>query len=164
MRILSPLPEGCPHSGRGVLFNFNILDMKKVVTHIYDKPIYWRKIRVLPANRFLKARARSLRKAGVLAEVVFWLQVHKGKFHQIDFDRQRIIGNYIVDFYVKSLGLVIEIDGSSHNHKEDYDARRQAYLERLGLVVYRISDLRVKGDLDNVLKELEEFIVQEFGS
>ncbi|MBP1163359.1 very-short-patch-repair endonuclease [Chryseobacterium sp. PvR013] len=40
------------------------------------------------------------------------------KFHTIDFDRQRIIGNYIVDFYVKTLGLIIEIDGSSHDEKE----------------------------------------------
>jgi len=54
-------------------------------------------------------------------------------FHRIDFDRQRVIGNFIVDFYVKALGLVIEIDGSSHIGKEDYDKQRQNYLESLGL-------------------------------
>ncbi|WP_317228619.1 MULTISPECIES: DUF559 domain-containing protein [Chryseobacterium] len=43
----------------------------------------------------------------------------------MDFDRQRIIGNYIVDFYVKTLGLIIEIDGSSHDGKEIYDSIRQ---------------------------------------
>lgn len=46
-------------------------------------------------------------------------------FWKIDFDRQRIIGNYIVDFYVKTLGLVIEIDGSSHENKEEYDQKRE---------------------------------------
>lgn len=61
------------------------------------------------------------------------------------FDRQRIIGNYIVDFYVKSLGLVIEVDETSHNNKEEYDAQRKAYLISSKLKIYRISDLRIKG-------------------
>ncbi|MCY7291467.1 MAG: DUF559 domain-containing protein [Ferruginibacter sp.] len=62
----------------------------------------------------------------MLSEVLFWQQVHKGVFHKIDFNRQRIIGNYIVDLYVRSLGLIIEIDGSRHDHKAIYDAERQA--------------------------------------
>ncbi len=35
-----------------------------------------------------------------------------------DFDRQRPIDNYIVDFYCKDLQLAIEIDGNSHEHDE----------------------------------------------
>ena len=106
-----------------------------------------------------------MRKAGVLTEVIFWLQVHKGIFWKIDFDRQRIIGNYIVDFYVITLGLVIEIDGSSHDNKEQYDQKREEYLLSLGLKVYRISDLRIKHDLNNVMMELEKYIIEieEFG-
>ncbi len=134
----------------------------EILTYINSTAIYRRKTSTLPKNKDLQPRARSLRKAGVLSEVIFWKQVHKNKFYKIDFDRQRIIGNYIVDFYVKSLGLVIEIDGTSHNGKEEYDARREAYLKNLGLKVYRISDLRVKHDLNNVMKELEEYIVEEF--
>jgi len=84
-------------------------------------------------------------------------------FWKIDFDRQRIIGNYIVDFYVKTLGLVIEIDGSSHENKEEYDQKREDYLKSLGLKVYKISDLRVKHDLNNVMMELEKYIIEEFG-
>lgn len=45
-------------------------------------------------------------------------KVHKGHFYKIDFDRHPVIGNYIVDFYVKKLGLVVEIDGSSHDDKK----------------------------------------------
>ncbi len=47
--------------------------------------------------------------------MVFWKEVRNKSFWNIDFDRQRIIGNYIVDFYVKALGLVVEIDGEIHN-------------------------------------------------
>ena len=81
---------------------------------INNKKIKRNVILNLPYNSALKNRARSLRKAGNLSEVIFWKQVRAGEFHNIDFDRQRIVGNYIVDFYVKSLGLVIEIDGSQH--------------------------------------------------
>ena len=134
-----------------------------IITYINTKPIYSNFIENLPYNIKLKARSRALRKMGVLSEVIFWLQVHKGMFWKIDFDRQRIIGNYIVDFYVKPLGLVIEIDGSSHDNKEDYDQKRDDYLISLGLKIYKISDLRVKHDLINVMMELEKYIIEEFG-
>jgi len=83
-------------------------------------------------------------------------------FYNIDFDRQRIIGNYIVDFYVKNLGLVIEIDGWSHDTKLIYDEVRQKYLESLGLKIFRITDFDVKNNLSVVMKDLEGFIIENF--
>ena len=94
--------------------------------------------------------------------MIFWKAVRNKNFFEIDFDRQRIIGNYIVDFYIKSLGVVIEIDGSSHNDKEEYDEKRQQLLESLNLKVYKISDFRIKNDFANVMKELEEYIIFHF--
>ena len=135
---------------------------KKTLTYIQGIEIFRRKIELLPKNKDLLSRSRSLRKGYVLSEVVFWKQVRNKEFHQIDFDRQKIIGNYIGDFYIKSLGVVIEIDGSSHNDKEDYDNKRQLFLESLDLVFYRISDYRIKNDLINVMKELEDFINEKF--
>ena len=135
---------------------------KKTLTYIQGIEIFRRKIELLPKNKDVLSRSRSLRKGYVLSEVVFWKQVRNKEFHQIDFDRQKIIGNYIVDFYIKSLGVVIEIDGSSHNDKEDYDNKRQLFLESLDLVFYRISDYRIKNDLINVMKELEDFIIEKF--
>ena len=135
---------------------------RKTLTHINGIEIFRRKIEVLPKNKELLSRSRSLRKGYVLSEVIFWKQVRNKEFHQIDFDRQKIIGNYIVDFYIKSLGVVVEIDGTSHNDKEEYDEKRQQFLESLDLVVYRISDYRIKNDLGNVMKELEDFIIEKF--
>lgn len=135
---------------------------KKTLTYIQGIEIFRRKIELLPKNKDLLSRSRSLRKGYILSEVVFWKQVRNKEFYQIDFDRQKIIGNYIVDFYIKSLGVVIEIDGFSHNDKEVYDEKRQQFLESLDLVVYRISDYRVKNDLGNVMKELENFIIENF--
>ena len=116
----------------------------------------------LPYNPALKERAKALRKAGNFAEVVFWKQVRNWEFWQLDFDRQRVIGNYIVDFYAKSLGLVIEIDGESHNEEEDYDAKRDEFMISIGIRIFRISKLRVLHDLDNVMVELEDYIIQEY--
>ncbi|AZI66350.1 DUF559 domain-containing protein [Kaistella daneshvariae] len=135
---------------------------KKTLTNIKGIEIYRRKIDLLPKNKELLARSRSLRKGYILSEVIFWKAVRNKNFFDIDFDRQRIIGNYIVDFYIKSLGVVIEIDGSSHNDKEEYDDKRQQFLESLNLKVYKISDFRIKNDFANVMKELEDYIIVHF--
>ena len=129
---------------------------------IHNNKIKRNVIANLPYNAALKTRARALRKAGNLSEVIFWRQVRAGEFHNLDFDRQRVIGNYIVDFYVKSLGLVIEIDGESHNDKEEYDEKREGFLISLGLKVFKISTTQIHYDLDNVMRNLENYIIEHF--
>lgn len=136
--------------------------MEQIVTYIREIAIKRNFIENLPYNIKLKSRAKALRKAGNYAEVVFWKQVHQNKFHNIDFDRQRIIGNYIVDFYIKTLGLVIEIDGESHNDKEVYDEKRELYIKSFGLNIFKTTTNRVLHDLDNVINELEEFIIENY--
>lgn len=117
----------------------------------------------LPYNPKLKTLAKDKRKEGILGEVLFWKQVRAKQFHKIDFDRQRIICNYIVDFYVKALGLVVEIDGNSHDNKIEYDTIRQAYLESLGLKIFRVTDIEVRSRISYVLMDLENYIIGEFG-
>lgn len=117
----------------------------------------------LPYNPKLKLRARELRQAENLSEVLFWMQITKGRFYKIDFDRQRVIGNYIVDFYIKQLGLVIEIDGASHDHKIDYDKIREDFLISLGLKIHRIKVLDVMHNMPTVMTSLEEYIIENYG-
>lgn len=136
--------------------------MKEILTVIHEIPIYKNYIEGLPYNPRLKRLLNGKRKAGILSEVLFWKKVRAGSFHKIDFDRQRIIGNYIVDFYVKTLGLVIEIDGWSHDVKESYDLERQKYLESFGLHIFRITDFDIKNNLGVVMKELEDFIIEHY--
>lgn len=138
--------------------------MNYELTNIDGITIYRTKPKALPANKELKHRARDLRKAGVLSEILFWMQVKNGNFYGIDFDRQRVIGNYIVDFYVKSLDLVIEIDGTSKDEKGEYDDTTQKYLEELGLKVYRIDDYNIKNYLAQSIEKLKEFIILNFSN
>ena len=135
---------------------------KTFVLKINDVYLNTNPITDLPYNPMLKLRARELRQARNLPEVLFWMQVSKGKFHKIDFDRQRVIGNFIVDFYIKQLGLVIEIDGSSHDNKVEYDKLREEFLLSLGLKVYRIRVENIMRDLSMVMLELENYIVENY--
>ncbi len=116
----------------------------------------------LPVNEGLRNFARQNRHAGNLAEVAFWLQVHKKMFYGIDFDRQKIIGNYIVDFYVRRLSLAIEIDGASHNEKTEYDGRRDAYLNSLGIKVFHTTDFDVLHNMSIVLDEMKHYIINSY--
>ena len=170
--VQSPPPEGCPKDGveksaRSILPSESNpkhgVAQTVPFTYINNIPIYRYFTSNLPSNHNLAQRARELRKAGNLAEILFWKRVHKSKFYKIDFDRQRVIGSYIVDFYVKTLSLIVEIDGLSHVGKEVYDAQRQSYLESLGLIVYRIKDTRILKDIDNVMLELEVFVCNRYG-
>jgi very-short-patch-repair endonuclease len=135
---------------------------EEILTIIHNFPIKRNFVLNLPYNASLKSRAKTLRKAGNFSEVVFWKEVRNKSFWNIDFDRQRIIGNYIVDFYVKALGLVVEIDGEIHNFQEEYDEKRETYLKNLGLKVFRISTTKMLFDTENVMKELEQFIITEY--
>lgn len=135
---------------------------EEILTSIHNIPIKRNFVLNLPYNASLKSRAKALRKAGNFSEVLFWKEVRNKSFWNIDFDRQRIIGNYIVDFYVKALGLVVEIDGEIHNFQEEYDEKRETYLNELGLKVFRISTTKMLFDTENVMKDLEQFIITEY--
>jgi very-short-patch-repair endonuclease len=86
-----------------------------------------------------------------LSEVLLWKRINKGRFKGYDFDRQKIIGNYIVDFYCVYCRAVIEIDGKSHETKKEYDSERNAFLVGLGLAVIHIDANNILERIDNVM-------------
>ncbi len=112
----------------------------------------------IPANKSLQAFARELRKHSTLSEVLLWNKLKKRQVYGLDFDRQKIIGNYIVDFYCPALKLVIEIDGSSHDNKIKYDLVRDKYLHNLGLKVIHFADTDIKFNMTMVLDTLHNII------
>ena len=109
----------------------------------------------LPFNPKLRERAKALRKSDNLCEALLWQQLSNQKFKDLDFDRQKIIGNYIVDFYCINYRVVIEVDGSSHDGKQEYDQERDAYLEGLGLSVIHIAAADVLKRLSDVMVMLD---------
>ena len=71
-------------------------------------------------------------------------------------NRQKVIGNYIVDFYCASSKSVIELDGSQHFMDEglEYDRRRDAYLKSLGLTVVSYANPDINDNFDGVCEDI----------
>ena len=63
-------------------------------------------------NGELVANAQKLRKAMTKEERHLWYDCLK--LLPVTVHRQKILGNYIVDFYIASAKMVIELDGSQH--------------------------------------------------
>ncbi|MDR1826219.1 MAG: DUF559 domain-containing protein [Rickettsiales bacterium] len=111
----------------------------------------------LPFNPGLTNRAKGLRKAGSLPEALLWKEIKNKKLNGLDFDRQKVIGNYMVDFFCASHKLVIEIDDKmTHEWKGAYDAKRDEYLKSLNLTVVHISAESVLKNPKNVFAFLED--------
>ena len=74
--------------------------------------------------------------------------------------RQKPIGNFITDFYCPKLKFVIEIDGDSHDIKNNQirDMKKEEFLEGLGITIMRIDDWDVKQNLSAVIEGLAEKI------
>ena len=69
----------------------------------------------------MKQIAQMLRKNMTLSEILLWQQLKGKQLLGYDFHRQKPIDEYVVDFYCPKLKLVIEIDGDSHEGKEEAD-------------------------------------------
>ena len=83
-------------------------------------------------NPKLRKKASELRKNATFTERYLWKFLRSKQMMGYQFMRQKPIGNYIVDFYCSKLFLVIEIDGITHNDKQEYDKNRDVYLKRIG--------------------------------
>lgn len=98
-----------------------------------------------------KYRRSELRNNATKPEVILWSKLKGGQCNNKKFRRQHGFGPYIVDFYCKKLGLVIELDGDTHIGKEEYDAQRTLYLEGLELKVLRFTNDQIFNNLEGVM-------------
>ena len=114
--------------------------------------------KILPYDPKLKSLARELRNNSTLSEVLLWQHLKKKQMRGYDFDRQKPIGNYIVEFFCNELMLAIEIDGVSHEDKTEKDGLRQTRLESLGVRFLRFYDSDVKGNMQGVVVAIEEWL------
>ena len=117
---------------------------------------------IIPYNPKLKELAKKLRQNMTFSEVKLWNELKNGQLMGYDFDRQRVIGNYIVDFYCKDLKLALEVDGITHQDEKviQNDEIRQEELEAAGVQFLRFDVREVKQDMPNVLRAIEITITQ----
>lgn len=114
--------------------------------------------KIIPYNPKLKEYARKLRNNSTYTEIQLWNYLRKKQLRGYDFDRQKPIDNYIVDFYCKDLMLAIEVDGESHYGNTDKDKKKDKRLNELGVTVLRFDDLDIVYKLDKVIEKIEKWI------
>lgn len=109
-------------------------------------------------NKGLKQYARELRKNMTEAETKLWYAIRKKQIEGYQFYRQKIIGNYIVDFYCPRARIIVEVDGSQHylGEKLGSDKKRDEFLRRLGFKVLRYNDIDVLGNIEGVFENILE--------
>jgi len=109
-------------------------------------------------NPGLKRFSQELRKNMTDAERLVWSRLRRKQLKGFQVYRQRIIGNYIVDFYCPKAKLVIELDGGQHFTEEGLkkDAVRDIWINSQGFTVLRFSDEEVLSDLDGVIEKIYE--------
>jgi very-short-patch-repair endonuclease len=105
-------------------------------------------------------RARDLRRRMTLPEVVLWDALRKGRLARLRFRRQHPMGPYILDFYLPSACLAIEVDGSTHDSatQAEHDERRTEWLAKQGVTVLRVAARDILRDemLERVLLSIEQ--------
>lgn len=111
---------------------------------------------MLSYNKSLKQISRNLRSNMTDAETLLWSKLRGKQLKGCQFYRQKIIGNYIADFYSPKSKLVIEVDGGQHYSEEgkEKDRKRDDYMRILGITVLRFSDTEVLRDIDTVLEKI----------
>ncbi|MBQ8593450.1 MAG: endonuclease domain-containing protein [Bacteroidaceae bacterium] len=112
--------------------------------------------------KLLKAFALENRKNQTLAEHVLWKSIRAEQLG-VKVLRQHIIGDYIVDFLLPAINLVIEVDGAYHAEREqvESDEIRELTLNDMGYRIIRFTNEEVLYDIENTLetitKEIESY-------
>ena len=105
-------------------------------------------------NPSLRSFAQKLRRDMTKEERHLWYDF----LRQLpkNFNRQKVIGSYIVDFYCAEARLVIELDGSQHYEEDgvEYDRKRDAYLKERGLHVLRYSNAEINREFQTVCEDI----------
>ena len=118
----------------------------------------WGASRVLPSNT--KFFAREMRREPTAAESLLWDRIRRDRLG-VRMRRQYVLDGQILDFYCPALKFAIEVDGGIHSEhlQKKSDTERDRYLlEEHGITTIRISNDRVFGDADVVVKDLLAYI------
>lgn len=113
---------------------------------------------ILKYNKALLPNAQALRRDMTPEERHLWYDFLKKL--PVTVNRQKSIGNYIVDFYISSAKIVIELDGIQHRCKQslEVDKKRDAYLTNLGITVLRYPNETVNKQFNYVCNDISRNI------
>ena len=88
--------------------------------------------------QILAERAAQMRAVATRSEALLWARL-RAKQLGVAFQRQIVVGPFIVDFVAPSVRLIVEVDGGCHARRQGPDARRNRKLWRAGYRVLRLE-------------------------
>ena len=111
-------------------------------------------------NKQLVPFAKRLRKEMTKEERHLWYDFLR--VYPVRFLRQKVIVNYIADFYCAEAQLVIELDGSQHYEESNIekDVERAAFLESYNLMALRIPNNEVYRNFRGVCECIDAAVRQ----
>ena len=111
-------------------------------------------------NKQLVPFAKQLRKEMTKEERHLWYDFLRS--YPVRFNRQKVMGKYILDFYCAEAKLAIELDGSQHYEDANMvsDAERSAFLEGYGLTVIRIPNNEISKNFRGVCEFIDTAVRQ----
>ena len=115
-------------------------------------------------NSDLTVNAKALRRDMTKEEKHLWYDFLST--YAVRFQRQKVLGRYIADFYCAEAKLVVELDGSEHYEPEAmaYDQRRTDFLQKeYGLEVIRFSDAEVTRHFGEVCDAIHIVVMKRLG-
>ncbi|WP_332677888.1 endonuclease domain-containing protein [Brevundimonas sp.] len=102
------------------------------------------------------AKARAMRKTMSPPEARLWVALRRLRAQGFHFRRQHPLRGYYLDFVCIDRRLIVEVDGSSHENRGEWDRRRDAALAGEGFVTLRYDNASVRDNLDGVIGHLLE--------
>jgi len=111
-----------------------------------------------------KEKRRKLRNNPTYTEKILWISLCRRQICDVRFLRQYSVNHFVIDFYAPKIRLAIEVDGSSHIGKEDYDKARQEYIEDFGIEVIRFTNENVLGNINKVVSQIEQVVKSKLKS
>lgn len=102
------------------------------------------------AKPWKRKMASRLRRNMTWPEKMIWSKL-RDKQIGINCYAQKIVLGYILDIWIPSAGICVEIDGASHLTRKAYDNRRDSVLKKRGIVTMRFKNDEVMNNLNAVV-------------
>ena len=107
-------------------------------------------------GRIKTQQARKFRKNPTETEKIMWDLLRDRQLANKKFRRQHLVSGFIIDFCCPENKLAIEIDGSVHLNKKEYDQEREKILKNIGINFLRFSNQDVLKEPKKVLLRIKE--------
>lgn len=113
----------------------------------------------IPYNPELVPLAQKLRNNSTISESFLWQELKENRLG-VHFERQKPLGEYIVNFYSPELMLAVDIEGHGSGHQSEYNKQRLQEVEKLGVRVIHYTDMQIKRDIRRVINGIKQQINQ----